>query len=377
MDRARSAAYNVHVNALAAARHVYVRLPNWVGDVLLATPFLQALRRAAPAARLTLHGKRQGLAVLVEEGLHDHAEPLGPGRGLVGLLREGRRVGRAAGDLDWGFVLPNSLSSALIARAAGARERVGYALNGRRLLLTRALPAKKEGRLRPTPMVDYYLGLLAAAGGAIDGVARRPRLTLTAAQEERADAYLRRQGVAPGRRPWALNIGGSWETKRWIPEYAGRLARLLQASGRTPLLLTGPDERDLALRAVAAAGGPIPGADEVVPLIDLAAVMRRCEVLVTTDSGPRHFGIAAGVPVLVLIGSTHPGYTQVDYPALDVLCDEAPCWPCHLKRCPIDFRCMTRLGPERVLAAAEQLLARVVAGGAQARADARVAGGAV
>lgn len=359
MDPRAPAPYNEGVSALAAARHVYVRLPNWVGDVVLATPFLRALRRAAPDARVTLHGKKQAIAVLANEGLHDRAEPLGGGRGLLGLLREGRRVRHAAGEPDVAFLLPNSLSSALIGRATGARERVGYALNGRRMLLTRALHARKEGRLRPTPMIDYYLGLLSAVGGAVDGVVRRPTLTTTSEQEERAEAYLRRQGVAPGVRPWALNIGGSWETKRWIPEHAGRLARLLQASGRTPLLLTGPDERDLARRALAAADAPIPGADEVVPLTDLVAVMRRCEVLVTTDSGPRHFGVAAGVPVLVLIGSTHPGYTQVDYDALELLCDEVPCWPCHLKRCPIDFRCMTRLGPERVLAAAEHLLARL------------------
>ncbi len=363
MDPRPLAPYNVGVSAIAAAEHVYVRLPNWVGDVVLATPFLQALRRAAPAARITLHGKKQALAVLAHEGLHDHAAPLGPGRGLLGLLREGRRVRQEAGEPDLAFLLPNSLSSALIGRATGARERVGYALNGRRLLLTRALHARKEGRLRPTPMVDYYLGLLTAVGGSIDGVRRCPRLATTPEQEERAEAYLRRQGVAPGARPWALNIGGSWETKRWIPEHAGRLARLLQASGRTPLLLTGPDERDLARRALEAAGAPIPGAEEVVPLTDLVAVLRRCELLVTTDSGPRHFGVAAGLPVLVLIGSTHPGYTQVDFDALDLLCEEVPCWPCHLKRCPIDFRCMTRLGPERVLAAAEELLARLGAGG--------------
>lgn len=343
---------------LPAARHVYVRLPNWVGDVVLATPFLRALRRAAPAASITLHGKRQGLAVLAGEGLGDRALPLSPGKSLVGLLREGRRVRREAGRPDVAFVLPNSVSSALIARATGARARVGYALNGRRVLLTRPLRARKEGRLRPTPMVDYYLAMLAAAGAPSDDAPRRPRLTVTPEQERRADDLLRRHGVPPGARPWALNIGGSWETKRWIPEHAGRLARLLEASGRTPLLLTGPDERDLARRALEAAGGPIPGADEVVPLTDLVAVLRRCEVMITTDSGPRHFGVAADVPVLVLIGSTHPGYAHVDYDALDVLCDEVACWPCHLKRCPIDFRCMTRLGPERVLAAAEQLLAR-------------------
>jgi heptosyltransferase-2 len=347
------------VKALSAAKRIYVRLPNWVGDVVLATPFLQALRRAAPGAQVVLHGKKHALPILAAEGLHDVALPLGPGKGLFALVGEGRRVRREAGEFDVAFVLPNSFSSAVIARATGARERVGYSLNARGLLLSEALFAKKEGRLRPTPMVDYYLKLAEVAGAKIDDLKRCPRLTVTPEQDARADAFLRAQGVPEGARPWAMNIGGSWETKRWIPEHAGQLARLLEASGRVPLLLTGPDERDLAARAVTAAGKAFPGSNDVVPLTDLAAVLRRCEVFVTTDSGPRHFGIAAGVPVLVLIGSTHPGYTQVDYDRLDLLCEKVECWPCHLKRCPIDFRCMTRLGPERVLAAAEALLTRV------------------
>lgn len=347
------------MGVIGDARKVYVRLPNWVGDVVLATPFLRALRRAAPNAQIVLHGKKHALPVLAAEGLHDVAVPLGPGRGVLGLIGEGRRVARELGRPDVAFLLPNSFSSAVVARAAGARERVGYALNGRRLLLTRPLPAKKEGRLRPTPMVDYYLQLLRAVGGDTEGVARRPQLTATPEQEARVSAYLARHGIGPDVRPWAVNIGASWETKRWLPEHAGALARLLRARGVTPLLLTGPDERDLAVRAVAAAGEPIPGADEVVPLTDLVALLRRCALFVSTDSGPRHFGVAAGVPIVALIGSTHPGYTQVDYDRLELLCEQVDCWPCHLKTCPVDFRCMTRLVPEKVIAAGERLLARV------------------
>ncbi len=348
---------------LGDARRIYVRLPNWVGDVLLATPFLTALRAAAPRARVLLHGRKVALSVLAGEGLHDEALALGkPASGLgpaVDLLREGRRVRRAFGRPDVAFLFPNSFSSALVARATGARERVGYALNGRSVLLTRALPARKEGRLRPTPMVDYYLAMLLALGTPPPAVPRRPVLRPSPAAHERAAAYFARHGVDPRARPvWALNLGGSWLTKRWIPEHAGRLANLLEARGITPLLLTGPDERDLARGAVAAAGRPLFGADEVVPLTDLTAVLSRCAALVTTDSGPRHFGIAAGIPVLVLIGSTHPGYTQVDYDRLALLCEEVECWPCHLKRCPIDFRCMTRLTPEKVMAAVDALLVR-------------------
>jgi heptosyltransferase II len=344
---------------LGDARRIYVRLPNWVGDVVLATPFLQGLRRAAPRAEVLLHGKKQALPVLAAEGLHDRSAPLGPAKRPWDLVREGRRAVEGWGAPDVAFVLPNSFSSAVIARSTGARERVGYSLNLRRFLLTAPLVAKKEGRLRPTPMVDYYLAMLTRAGASIEGIARRPRLTVTPEQEARADALLARLGLAGGPPIWALNIGGSWETKRWIPEHAGRLAKLLEARGKKALLLVGPDEKELARRAVEAAGGPIAGADEVVPLTDLTATLRRCEAFITTDSGPRHFGVAAGIPVVALIGSTHPGYTQVDYPALDLLCEQVDCWPCHLKTCPIDFRCMTRLTPERAIEATERLLARV------------------
>lgn len=351
--------YNGSVaDPLAGARRVYVRLPNWVGDVLLATPFLKALRRAAPGARVLLHGRKAALGVLAHEGLHDAQAPLGRLDGPVALLREGRRLRAEHGPPDVALLLPNSFSSALVARAAGAVRRVGYALNGRRLLLTDALPAKKEGRLRPTPMVDYYLAMLERLGASTAGIARRPSLTVTPAQRERAAAFLARTRLGQDGRPvWAINIGGSWLTKRWLPEHAGALAVRLEERGVAPLLLVGPDELDLGRAAVAAAGRPIAGADEVVPLADLAAVLERCQLLVTTDSGPRHFGVAAGIPVLVLIGSTHPGYTEVDYDALDLLCERVECWPCHLKRCPIDFRCMTRLTPDKVLAAGDRLLA--------------------
>jgi heptosyltransferase-2 len=350
----------VGVIDLAAARRIYVRLPNWVGDVLLATPFLRALRRAAPGAEVALHGKRHVLPVLEGEGLHDVSLPLGPTRGLLGPIREGRRVRAEWGAPDLAFVLPNSFSSAVVARATGARERLGYALDARRLLLTRALHAKKEGRLRPTPMVDYYLGLAAAAGASTDGLARRPVLAETPAARARADALLARFGLA-GARVWALNIGASWATKRWLPGHAARLCALIEARGARPLLLAGPDERDLARAVVEARGAPVAGADEVVPLTDLAPVLRRCEMFITTDSGPRHFGVAAGAPVLVLVGSTHQGYTQVDYERLAMVSEAVDCAPCHLKACPIDFRCMTRLLPERVVDEAEALLARLAA----------------
>ncbi|MBL4848398.1 MAG: glycosyltransferase family 9 protein [Planctomycetes bacterium] len=339
------------------ARRIYVRLPNWVGDVVLATPFLRRLRAAAPDAEIVLHGKGVALRLLEPESLADRHVGV-VHKGLLGPWREGRRLRADLGEIDLAFLLPNSLRSALTVRAAGARRIVGYR-NGRSLLVKEGPFVEKEGLFRSVPMIDYYLGLLEAVGVDCQEVPRRPVLSAPPIANEWAEEFLTRQSInAPGLRLWAINLGGSWETKRWIPEHAGRLVRLLRRRGITPILLRGPDEQDLADQTCAAAGERIPGADEVVGLNELTSLLRRCRVLITTDSGPRHFGIAAGIPVLVLIGSTHPGYTAVDYPALELACEEVSCWPCHLKVCPLEFRCMRALTAERVADQAARLVGR-------------------
>jgi heptosyltransferase-2 len=266
------------------------------------------------------------------------------------------RLRRALGHVDAALLCPNSLSAALIARTLGARRRVGYRLNARGPLLTDALVAKKEGRLRPTPMVDYYLGLLSPLGVDTTSVLKRPVLPVTPAARDRADAIWKRAGIGPGERVWALNAGGAWETKRWIPEYLGELADLAHARGARPFLLRGPGEEEIVQRARAVAKRATIGAEEMVPLADLAAFLSRCELLVTTDSGPRHVGVAANIPVVALIGPTHPAYTIVDHPATRVLCEQVDCWPCHLPVCPVDFRCMKRLTPDKVIRECESLL---------------------
>ena len=342
------------------AQRIYVRLPNWVGDVVLATPFLRALRAAAPAARIVLHGKGHTRKILAAEAAHfDHFEPL-QRTGKLWPVWEGRRVKAAQGPFDLAFLLPNSFSSGLLGRFLGARRRVGYALNGRGWMLTDALPVKKVGRLRPVPMVDYYLGQLEHLGVDTGAQPRRPQLAVEADQAEWAAGFWSRAGLDPAAPVWAINLGGAWLTKRWIPAHASALIERLRGEGIQPLLLWGPGEEGLRDEVLAGVSGPpVAGADEVVPLEALCATLQRCQLMVSTDSGPRHFGIAAEIPVLVLIGSTHPGYTHVDYAAFEVLCEEVDCWPCHLKRCPIDFRCMQRLTADKVFAAGQGLLAKV------------------
>ncbi|MCA8921673.1 MAG: glycosyltransferase family 9 protein [Planctomycetes bacterium] len=323
--------------------------------MLLATPFLRALRRGYPEARIVVHGKGHTLGLVEAEGLWDASVPLQkPGK--LWPIQEGRRVAREAGPFDLALILPNSFSSAVVARLSGARERVGYALNGRSPLLTRPLPVKKVGRLRPIPMVDYYLAMLEQLGVSTEGIARRPQLSVSAEQRAGAEATLRAAGIAEGERVWALNFGGAWKTKRWVPHQGSQLIQLLRGEGITPFLLWGPGEEALRDEVAAGAGGTVPGAETLVPLGELTPLLEQVELMVSTDSGPRHFGVAAGAPVIVLVGGTHPDYTHVDYDRYRVLCAEVECWPCHLKTCPIDFRCMKLLTPPHVLQAGLSLL---------------------
>ena len=103
-----------------------------------------------------------------------------------------------------------------------------------------------------------------------------------------------------------------------------------------------------------------------IPLADLAAHLAACALLVSTDSGVRSMGVAAGVPVVCVMGPTHPAYSEVGTGRYAVVLEKVECWPCHLKVCPIDHRCMTRIGPERVIAAGDDFLAgREPMGGAR------------
>jgi heptosyltransferase-2 len=103
-------------------------------------------------------------------------------------------------------------------------------------------------------------------------------------------------------------------------------------------------------------------ADPDLDLERLKALIRRAALVLTNDSGPRQVAVALGRPAVVVMGPSDPGHTAQHLERQRVLREPVPCSPCGLRRCPIDHRCMTRLRPERALAAAEELLSLPGAG---------------
>jgi len=340
-----------------APRRILVRVPNWVGDVVMGTVAYRALRRAFPGARVTLLTKRTGALLLAGAPWFDESIVLPRDRGPLAFLRARKEI--ASRGFDLAVVFPNSFSSAWLAAAARVPRRLGYAQNGRRFLLTERLTPEREGRRRrPKYMGDYYLDLLLRIGVAGDGLG--PELFVTAGEERAWSERREKLGLAE-REPFvAVNPGASFgPSKLWDPASFARAAgEVARRHGARVLVLCAPGEESIA-RSVedAVPGKPIRTSHDPVPLDVLKPCLRDAAILLTTDTGPRHVAVAFRRPVVTVMGPTDPRYTAAFLDRTRVLRVDVDCGPCHLKVCPLDHRCMTRIPPERMIAAAEDLLA--------------------
>ncbi|MAG55539.1 MAG: lipopolysaccharide heptosyltransferase II [Planctomycetes bacterium] len=342
---------------LHGVRRLLVRMPNWVGDVVMATPTLRALRTALPDAEIVLACKRY-VAPLI--GGHPDADRLlvleeHEERGLRGWWRVARRV--RAQTFDAVLLLTNSLSSVIPVFLARVPRRIGYTGDGRGPLLTDRLgPELSKGKRVPTPMPVYYQRLLDLVGVASVGV--EYVLPSRDGAREGVRALFGRLGRDPGRPLVGLNPGARFgSSKLWPPARFGELARELIARGLQPVLLCGPGETEIAAEIRAEAGDDLLDTSATPIGLDvLPAAMRELDLLVSTDSGPRHVAVAGGCPVVVVMGSTWPEWTAWNLERTRVVRHAVDCGPCHLKTCPTDHRCMNLVTVSEVMAAVAALL---------------------
>jgi heptosyltransferase-2 len=343
-------------NAKAIQRLV-IRLPNWVGDAVMATPGLRSMRRGFPDAQITWLGKSGILKIL--QGLPYYDETLEvESRGVAQVLRTASRLRATCFDL--GLILPNSFSSALSFYLGGVKHRIGYALNHRNLLLSRSIRPVMEGRKRrPEPMTRYYRDLAIFAGGADAG--EHMELCTEPQHDEAVDRLFRRYGLDGAPLKVGLNPGASFgPSKLWTSEgFAGVADRIVGELKGRALLLMGPKEEAIADAILARVEFPLADTSrEVIPLDLLKSVIARLDALVTTDTGPRHFAAALGIPCVVLMGPTDPRYTAYAMNSTRVLRRDVSCGPCHKKTCDEDHRCMTRITSDDVFDSLKAVLAQ-------------------
>jgi heptosyltransferase-2 len=341
---------------------IVVFCPNLVGDTVMATPTFRALRRGFPAAHLVAVIKPQVAATLEGTAWFDEWILFDPQAQACAqrswpVLRRLRRD-----PIDLAVLLPNSFRSAGMAWLAGIPRRLGYERHGRGLLLTDRLhyPRDAAGRRRPTPIVESYLKLARHLGCPVESI--RLELATTSADEAAADGAWAALGLPPGDRVVCLNSGGAFgPAKNWPIISFGELARRLAEECQAwVLVLCGPRERNAAREIAVRAGHSrvVSLAGQELGIGLTKACVRRARLLITTDSGPRHFAAAFDTPVLTLFGPTHVAWTRTQHPRAWHLLHPVPCGPCQRPVCPEGHhRCMTELTPESVFRVARRLLA--------------------
>lgn len=330
--------------------------PSWVGDIVMATPLLDCFRENFPNTKIVGLLKKSAQGIVRDGPWFDEFID-GQNKSWGGFTDTVRQVRRHKPDVA--VLLPNSLRSALTMRLGGAKKVYGYRHNLRGAFLSGGPePVRSDFQIVPVPMTQYYLEICRWLGMDLPCSAK-PRLFINENLLERGQTLIRKYGIEAQDLVIGLNPGASFgASKCWPAERFAELAELCQRRLNAKLLLfSGPGEEAIAEALMSRSQATIIDTRrDKVDLELLKPLVRRCNLLITNDTGPRHYAVAFDVPVVVIMGSTDPRYTASNLDKTIVIRKELDCSPCHKKVCPSDHECMTRITPEEVFAAAVKLL---------------------
>lgn len=259
---------------------------------------------------------------------------------------------------DLAVLFQNAFEAAFLAWLAGIPQRYGYATDGRVFFLTTpvAVPSRRVHQ------VEYYWNLLKPLG--LSGVASSPALCVTADESRQLDVRLAGAEVGVSDIVIGINPGSTYgSAKRWLPErfaeVAQRLAGRIEQDGNAQVvvvILGARGEESLGKDIAARINRRSVVLSGATTIRELMAVVKRCRLLVTNDTGPMHIAAACGVPVVAVFGPTDSHTTAPYGQERSIVREAVDCAPCLLRECPIDHRCMTRIPVDRVYEAAVQQL---------------------
>ena len=319
---------------------ILVRSLNTLGDAVMSLPTLRALKEMSPRSRVTVLTK-PAFADLYR-GTPDVDEVLRHERGgMATWVKTVRELKRRK--FDAVLLLPRSFSAAFLAWSARIPRRIGYAGGGRTKLLTET-PAPLDRRHR----VYHYHHLLSALGD--PPTVEAPRLEIP----EDAAAWANER-MAGG--PWiGFNPGATYgAAKQWFPDRFIELGRKLARKGKL-VVVGGPAEADLGEKVARAIDGICLAGKTTVS--QLAAVIARCSLFVTNDTGPMHVADAVGTPMVAIFGPTDWIVTPPFGKNHTIVRHEIECSPCLKRVCPLGHhKCLVDLAPQAVFAEVERALA--------------------
>lgn len=327
--------------------NILIRMPNWLGDLVMATPIIQDVRTKWPNASITAMCQSP-VGALLENNPHlnevlNFKKPSGwirpsPHIDLINTLRRG--------EYNLGILLTNSFSSAWWFWRGHVKNRIGFAGNLRGLLLDKAIPFPQNKETQH--LVLTYKTLLYPLG--IAPSSTPPTLYVSENEKKAAQALLKTKGYDPEKNILiGINPGAAYgSAKCWLPERFHAVTEKLLLDPRVVVAYFGdPSGASLVNDICKGFTSRVLNFAGKTTLRELLALIQSCSVMLTNDSGPMHIAGALKVPLVALFGSTSDIKTG-PYGGGVVIHKKVECSPCYKRVCPIDFRCMKQIEVDEV-----------------------------
>ncbi|HYA64077.1 MAG TPA: lipopolysaccharide heptosyltransferase II [Candidatus Sulfotelmatobacter sp.] len=331
--------------------NLLIRATNWVGDAIMALPALRAVRGKFPDSRITIVARPYVADLYRDQAICDELIPYDlakehrswRGREMLAMQLRAKKF-------DVALLLQNAFDAAWLAWRAAVPERIGYARDGRSILLTKAIRLPKPGEIPPHEKF-YYLELLRRAGW-IDRLQDDTHITLHVpdAARHRAMQTLVEAGARPNAPRVAVGAGASYgSAKCWPPDRFAKALNEFLSHADADVVLFGTAAESAVSSAIASAlrRPPIDLTGET-SIADLPGMLSQCHLFLGNDSGAMHVAAAVGLPVVAVFGPTDPQGTAPVTPRASIVQQKPYCSPCFLRRCPTDHRCMTAVTPAMV-----------------------------
>jgi len=326
---------------------ILVRGVNWVGDTILTYPSVQGVKELFPHSRLTVLVPNHLIGLWKTFPCVDEIIPFQKRSG-VGSVWEDVQISRFMRKrrFDLALIFPRSFRSAFQIYLARIPIRIGYQDEGRSLFLTHKI--RRKGEVLHLHRVHYYRRLMEPLGH-LESVPS-PRLFLREEERGWAQKRLEELGLLDGRPLIGINPGAAYGlAKCWHPDRFAELGRRLSEKWKATALIFGrEEERGMADKILKNLGGGGVDFTGKTGLLQLAALLERCCLLVTNDTGTMHVASAVGTPVVAIFGSTDPVATGPWGGGHVVVKKEVSCSPCFKRVCPTDHRCMELITVDEV-----------------------------
>jgi heptosyltransferase II len=327
-----------------------VYLPNWLGDMVMAVPFLHSLRQATNGDLWAL-GKSSAMHLYNGLGLFNRFIPQDD-KDVIGFLDRVSNVKNMK--FARSVILPHSFRSALLFFLASVDERIGYARNRRGFMLTEKV--EEEKRVIDST-VEHYLRILDKLR--IERSIETPILKVTDHEEQRFDEkYLNIFG------DYVVFIVGAQygPAKRWPDTYFSTLADMITSTFPVKILmLPGKGEEKVVEEVLKNVKNVDRVFSESMGITDLKVCLSRASAVVSNDTGPRHISSALSVPTVVIMGPMDERYTCYPNGFTHTVSKDVPCRPCNMRRCDKEHECLRGIEPSTVMATVKEVLSERLA----------------